>query len=160
MIRVSRTAQRMNGQEPVEHLCAEARPYIPRDARLTVRRHDAPSGLEHGRPEARQCHEQGLFGSRVRRIRCGDRATRPPSTHKKAGAAPCGQRESRVAERMHARREEKENEPPRALPQNRAERAAVEAEEPSPSHRTVTTPALGCEDLGSWWDETIGPVPI
>jgi hypothetical protein len=152
MIRMSRTAQRVSGEKPVEHLRAEACAYIPCDARLTVCGHDAAARLEHGGRQARQSHEERLFGSGRRWIRCGHRAIRRPSTHKKAGATPGSQRKSGMAERVHARRKEKENEPPATLPQNCTEGAAVEAKEPSPSHRAVTTPTLTCEDLGFSWE--------
>ena len=147
MILLSRTAQLVNAQEPVQDLRAKARSYIPRHACLPISGYDPPASLEGGGTEPRQRHQQGLFRPTQRRIRAS--ARRRPSPYKQPRAAPRRERESRMAERVHGGRKSKENQAPAPFPQNCAEGMAVEAEERSPSHRApVTTPTLAWGDLG------------
>jgi hypothetical protein len=118
MIRLSRTAQRMNREEPVQNLRAKARAYIPRHLCLTVRGYHPPTGFEDGRSEAGQGDQQSLFRRGGQRVGAGGQPIHRPSTHKKARAAPRSQRKGRVAESVHGRRKEKENEATASLPQN------------------------------------------
>lgn len=101
MIRLSWMAQRVNQEEPLEDLGAEARPYISRKASLPICRDDSATAFQSRCRKASERNQKRLFRSVGGETRDSRGGAHRPTSYKKARAAPGSKSQSGVAERVH-----------------------------------------------------------